>query len=120
MLGEGVELPLPEDPVARDPERGVFHGPPYEAAPVHPTVPLPGEKPRPFENPEVLGDGGERHVEGLRQLRHRGLAARQALEDRPAGRVRQGRKSGIEQPRHILNHMVKYKEPREPLSSGNF
>ena len=98
MLGEGVELPLPEDPVARDPAGSVFHGPPHEAAPVHPAVPLPGQKPRTLENPEVLGHGGERHVEGLGQLRHRELRAREALQDRPASGIGQRRKGRVEGP----------------------
>lgn len=98
MPGEGVELPLPEDPVARDPAGGLFHGLSHEAAPVHPAVPLPGQKPRTLENLEVLGDGGERHVEGLGERRHRGLAARQALEDRPSGRIGQGPEGRVEGP----------------------
>jgi hypothetical protein len=120
MLGEGVELPLPEDPVARDPESGLTHGPPSQTAAVDPAVPLPGQKPGALENPEVLGDGGERHVEGLGQLRHRGLAARQALEDRPAGGIGQRRESRIEGPGLILNHMVNYRVAGRSLSSGKF
>ena len=103
MLGEGVELPLPEDPVACDPEGGIFHRPPNETAPVDPAVSLPGQKPGALENAEVLRDGGERHGEGLGQLRHGGLAARQPREDRPAGRVRQGRKRRVEGAGLILN-----------------
>ncbi len=99
MLGEGVELPFPEDPVARNPEGGVFHRPPHETAPENPAVPLAGQKPRPLENPEVLGDGGERHVERLGQLRHRGLTPRQAREDRATGGIGQRRKGRVERPR---------------------
>ena len=98
MLGKGVELPLPEDPVARNPAGGILHGPPNETAAVHAAVPLPGQKPGALENLEVLGDGGERYVEGLGQLRHRGLAARQALQDRATGRIGQRREGRVEGP----------------------
>ncbi len=96
MLGKGIELPLPEDPVARDPAGDVTHRPSSETAAVDPAGPLPGQKPGTFENPEVLGHGGERHVEGLGKLRHRGLAARQALQDRPAGGIGQRREGRVE------------------------
>ncbi len=81
---------------------------------------LPGEKPRALQDPEVLGDRRKRHGEGLGQRRHRGFSARQPGEDRPAGRVRQGRKSGVEGASLILNHMVKYKTQTTPLSSTKF
>jgi len=111
MMGEGVELPLPEVAVARDPEGGVPHGAARETAPVHPAVLLASEKPRPFEHPEMLRDGGKRDIERFGQPRHRRLAAGQSSEDGPAGRVRQGRKSRVEGAGLILNHMVKYISP---------
>src|SRR6185312_3502612 len=40
---------------------------------------------------QVFGDGRQAHVEGLRQLVHRGLAQRQAGQNGPAGRVGEGR-----------------------------
>lgn len=117
MLGEGVELPFPEDPVAGDPAGGVLHGLPHETAPVHPAVSLPSQKPGSLENAEVLGDGGERHVEGLGQLRHRGLAARQVREDRPAGGIGQRRKGRVEGT-WMLNHVVKYRRRPGPCQGG--
>ena len=90
MIGEGVELPLPEAAVARDPEGGVSHGSPHETAPAHPTVLLSDEKPRAFENTEMLRDGGKRNVERFGQRCYRRLAAGQPGEDRPPRRVRQG------------------------------
>lgn len=96
MLGEGVELPLPESPVTCDPAGGVLHRPPDETATVDPAVPLPGQKPGALEHPEVLGDGRERHVKGLGQRRYGGLAERQVLEDRATGRIGQRCKGRIE------------------------
>ena len=111
MFRKGVQLPFPQNPVASDPEGSVFHGSPHETAPAHPTVLLSGEKPRAFEDAEMLRDGGKRNVEGFGQRRHRRLAAGQAGEDGPAGRVRQGRKSRVKGVSLILNHMVNYISP---------
>lgn len=96
MLGKGIELPLPEGPVARDPEGGASHRPSHETAALDAAVSLPSQQPRVLQDPEVLGDGWEGHVEGLGQGRHRGLAPRQALQDRAPGRIGQGGKGGVE------------------------
>jgi hypothetical protein len=55
----------------------------------------------------MLHDGGQRHVERLRQFADRErVAAFQARQERTAGRVRQCGKSAIEGRVLILNHMV--------------
>ena len=96
VVADGVELPFPKVPVAIDPKRSVFHRAGDHAASMDPALLLTGEESCPFEHPEVLGDGGQRHGERLGQFRHRGLPTRQARKDRPTGRIGQGRKGGIE------------------------
>ncbi len=60
----------------------------------------------PFQNPQMLGDGGQRDVEGAGQFQDGGGTAHEAKEDGPSCRVGQCEKRGIE---IIFNHMVKYK-----------
>src|SRR5688572_1188200 len=89
---EPIEAVLPQaavvlEPVVRVPERAWL-----EAA----RAPLCGAPARDetgaLQHLEMLGDGGEADVEGLRQLRHRRLPQRQPRQDRPPGRVGQRRK----------------------------
>jgi len=44
---------------------------------------------------EMLGDGGEAHLEGLCQLRHRGLAQRQPRQDGPPRGIGEGCESAL-------------------------
>lgn len=105
MLGEGIELSLPEALVAGNPTGSALQRSCSEPATMDPTVLLPYEQPRTLEGPEVLGNGREGHVEGLRQTRHGRLSVRQSLQDRSTGRIGQSGKGHV-QGRGIVNHMV--------------
>ena len=73
---------------------------------MHAAVDLALEQAGGFEHAEMLGDRGERHREGLSQLRDHGLAASQAVQDSAARGVGQGTKGGVERRGRIVNHMV--------------
>ena len=60
-----------------------------------------------FEHAQVLGDGGEGHVERFRQLADRAFVVGEFLEDGPSRGIGQGREDRIEPIRFILNHEVK-------------
>ena len=49
-----------------------------------------------LQNFQVLGDGGEAHVERLRQFLHGGLAEREAGEDRAPRRIGEGLEGDVE------------------------
>ncbi len=49
-----------------------------------------------FQDAQVFGDGGERHVEGSGQGGHRGFALREAGQDGAAGGVGEGGEGGVE------------------------
>jgi len=92
---ELVEPLHPDPPVLLDPAHGRIECLPLEVAGTELGTAGPGDEPAAFEHLEVLGDRREGHVEGRGQLVHRGVTSRQAGHDRPAGRVRQGRESGV-------------------------
>src|SRR5215831_14734908 len=54
------------------------------------------DQPGALEHLQVLGHGGEAHIEGLGDLEHRGLARGEAREDRAPGRVGEGGEGGAE------------------------
>lgn len=120
MASEGVELPLPEASVASDPFCGVSHGPGAHTAAPDPAVLRADEEACILQDPKVLRDGGQRHVEGPGQLCDRGLPSRQPRQDGPSGGIRQGPKGRIQCGIHIVNHMVKYCRGMAGLSSGIF
>jgi hypothetical protein len=64
-----------------------------------------------LEDTNVFGDGLERHVERFRQLGHGLLRARDAPQDRPPGRMRQGAKNAVEVLFATVNHKVDYQHP---------
>jgi hypothetical protein len=55
---------------------------------------------------DVLGSAGEGHVEGGGELADAAFALSQALENGPAGRIRQGMEYGVQFRGLLLNHMV--------------
>src|SRR5258706_16346987 len=54
------------------------------------------DQPRALEHLEVLGHGGQAHVEGLCELEHRGFPRGKACEDRAPGGVGEGGEGGAE------------------------
>lgn len=59
-----------------------------------------------LENSEMLHERGERHREGRRELGHDGRCLREAFDDRPTRRIREGTENGIDV-RSILRHTPK-------------
>lgn len=106
MPGESVKLPLPEATAMSDPQRRVLHRSGVQRAASNPALLRTGEESRPFEDPEVLRNGGERHVKRLGQVGDRGHSRRETGQNGPPGRIRKGGEGSIEGTRRILNHMV--------------
>jgi hypothetical protein len=105
VLGQPVELMLPQPPVRLQPRRSVPHRAGHQADAAHAPVPPALHEARTLEHNEVLADGRQRHGERAGELAHRGLAPRQPGDDGAAGGVGEGTEDGIE-PREIVNHMV--------------
>jgi hypothetical protein len=63
-----------------------------------------------LQHTQMLGDGGERNIEGRGELGDGGLALRQARENGAAGGIGQGPEGGVERGvaggGGIVNHMV--------------
>jgi hypothetical protein len=57
---------------------------------------LDGRESRGLKHADVLGDGGQRHVEVGGELADRAVAGRQAREDFAAGRVGERMERGVE------------------------
>src|SRR5438093_4002619 len=85
VLVQPVVALLPEASVPLGPLGDLPERPGLE--PGGPPLPLPSscDQPRPLEHLEVLRDRRQGHLEGLRQLRDRGLPRRQARQDGPPG-----------------------------------
>ncbi len=67
-----------------------------------------GDEAGPFEDGQVLGDGGEGHVEGLGQLADGGVALGEALEDGASRRVGQGGEGGTERSRVTCSLTIRF------------
>lgn len=74
---------------------------------LHPALPPPRHQSRLLQHAEVLGDGGQRDVEGRGQIAHARPAAREAGEDGAAGPARERGEDGVERGGLTLNHLVK-------------
>ena len=96
MTIEGIELRVPEAAVAGDPFRGAREWCGGEAAAMDAAVALAHEQARTLEDAEVLRDGRERHVEGLRQLGHRGFGHGEPRQHRAARGIGQRAERRIE------------------------
>jgi hypothetical protein len=64
------------------------------------------QKPCRFEYAKVLGNGRERHAEGLCQFRNHGFSAGEPRENSSARGVSQRTKSGVQCAAEIVNHTV--------------
>jgi hypothetical protein len=104
-------LQLPEAAVVLDPPRRLLHRRALEAT--TPLAPALGEcdETGAFENPQVLVDPGQRHLERARELGHGGLGLRQPREDGSARRVGQGGEHDVQGAQFLINHLVKYHRP---------
>ncbi len=89
---------------ARDPEAAIAFEPVVDGLeggrldPARPPLRLAAarDEARALQHLEMLGDGREAHVEGFRQLGHRGFARREPRQDGPARGVGEGCEGGAE------------------------
>lgn len=105
MLGQPVELMLPQAPIRLQPRHRVPHRTGHQANAAHPPVPPALHEARTLEDHEVLADGRQRHGERAGELTHCGLAPGQPSDDGAAGGVGEGTEDSIE-PQEMVNHMV--------------
>jgi hypothetical protein len=94
-----------------DPGGGGFHGLGVQAAAVDTAIDFAAEEAGGFKDAEMLGDGGEGHIERLGEGLDGGFAAGEAGEDGAAGGIGQGREGGVEGVcggGRIVNHTVYY------------
>src|SRR5690349_14638371 len=96
VIAQAVEALFPEPAVLSDPIRDLPQRLRVEAAgpPLRP--PALRDQAGALQHLEVLGHGGQGHVERLGELLDRGLARGEPREDRAAGRVGEGREGGAE------------------------
>src|SRR5260370_37771887 len=113
VLVELVEPLLPDPPVLLDPADGRVQHRTLQVAGPELGATGPGDEPALLEHLQVLGDARKGHVERRGQLVHRGVPPGQASDDRPPGRVRQGREGGVEL---ILGHGHGRPPPHPPTS----
>src|SRR5882724_1304902 len=82
-----VEALLPVAAVVFDPVGDVFQRIGLQPARTPLRLAAALDEPGALEHLQVLGDGGQAHVEGLGDLHHRGLARGEAREDRSPGGI---------------------------------
>lgn len=90
----------------RNPLGGVLHRARHQPAAVHAAVLLARQQAGAFEDAQVFGDGGKRHVERLGEFGDRRLAAREPCQDGAARGVRECAKGGVQRGLRMLNHVV--------------
>lgn len=108
VAGERIELLLPVLAVLLHVPHRFTQWAGEQVAPVLATFPDPANDTGPLEHVEMLADGGARHGKRFRQLTDVGIAAAQACQDRPPGRVGESSEEGIEAGwgHYTGNHMV--------------
>src|ERR1700750_3306594 len=118
-----VETLAPEAAVPFQPVHNAIELRRHQAEVPHATVLLMLDEPGVLQHGEVLDDRRKRHIEGLRQLAHRGGTRGQALGDRASGRVGESTEDRVETGLLILHRSVKYNDTQEeatwPSSSGS-
>src|SRR5438093_4451762 len=87
VVFQAIEALLPELAVTLHPVGGFLETLRPEPARPPLRVATPRDEAGTLQHLQVLGDGWKRHVERLRELRDRGLALREAGEDRPPRRI---------------------------------
>jgi hypothetical protein len=110
-FGQGVELRFPEGAVVLDPGGGGFHGLGVETAAVDAAIDFAAEEAGGFEDAEMLGDGGEGHVERGGEGFDGGFAVGETSEDGAAGGIGESREGGVKgvcSGGRIVNHTVYY------------
>src|SRR2546425_135550 len=107
VVANAIEALPPKPPRAPQPAGGVFGGTRLEPAGPPLRLATARDQTGMLQHPEVLGDRGKAHREGLGQLRDRGLARAEASKDRAPGGIGQGREGSVEAiGRRVVNHQV--------------
>jgi hypothetical protein len=96
VLLESVELPLPELAVVGDPFGGAFHGLRSQAAAMYAPILVALNQSRVFEHPQMLRNGGKRHVVRRGQIADGSFTESELREDAAAGRVGKSTEGGVE------------------------
>src|SRR5438874_330924 len=96
IILQAVEAFLPQPAIALEPGADVLEGVRLDAAGPPLRLAASRDEAGTLQHLEVLGDGGEAHLEGLGQLGHRGLAQRQPREDGPTRGIGEGCEGGTE------------------------
>jgi len=105
VLGEPVELRLPEFAVTLDPGGGVAHRRGDQGRAPHAPLAADAGEAGALEDAHVFGRRRQRHVESPRQLADRLVAGRQPREDLATDGVGERRKRGVEAC-VMVNHVV--------------
>jgi hypothetical protein len=95
-VAEPIEAALPRRDPLRNPLLGELEGRRLDVARAYPTDLLGPDDAALFEDSKVLTDGGQRHVERLRQVADRPRSGAQALKDRAASRLGERVKDAID------------------------
>ena len=101
-----VEALLPERPVPGDPVRDRLERPGIQAAVADAAIAPPLQQAGFLQDLEVLRDGGERHVERLREVRDPGLSQREPREDGAPRRIGERAERPVHAGGRIVNHLV--------------
>src|SRR3954468_20368399 len=115
---ETIEASLPELAVQLEPLRHVLQRPRLEPARTPLRRAAARDQACPLEHLQVLRHGGQAHREGLGQLRHGRLTAREAREDLPPRRVCQGGERAVELLRRHLSSSTMRLFNRSVYSTG--
>src|SRR5215470_10769490 len=99
IVVEAIEALLPKAAIVREPVVDVLQPVRLDPARAPLRFAAARDQAGALQHLEVLGDGGQADVEGLGELGDRGLAEREAGQDRPAGRIGERREGRAERVR---------------------
>ena len=103
---EAKEIGFPEFSVVFQPLIGFGERLGRKAARAALAIAAAGDEAGAFEDPEVFGDGGKRHLEGLGEFGDFCFTLRQASEDGAPSGVGESAKGGVKGGNGMINHMV--------------
>src|SRR5262249_3159733 len=106
--GKPIERAFPEFPILFNPLRCLFERFGIKLHFVHAAITSSPQQPGLFENAKMFGNRGQRHRVGSCEIGHTSIAPRKVRQNLPAGWISQRRKSLVQRPRRIFNHLVKY------------
>ena len=107
MRRQRIQPTLPCEASRQDPLLHLAKPPPVEATPPDAAPFLPCHQARRRQDLQVLVHRRQRHRQPLREVGDARAAAREAFDDRPARRVRQGAEGAVERGGLIVKHRLK-------------